>query len=527
MKSVLPTATLVPCDVLYLSTLHSRRTGRSRFRSPHHAAIADAAKTIALLLVAFTWLGAGGVAAAEKPERSGRFPKQQLDALAESFAGRLGFFAKDLRGGVTYSWKADERFPPASVIKLPVMVELYRQAAAGRIDLDQKRRLPDGISTHGTGMLKGRKGPVELSLREYCRLMMVHSDNMATDLVIRTVGADAANQFLDQQGFKSTRISMEIGRWHYAIVGMTNSPISRDNDSRLIAQMNAGKFENDGLGYSDSMKNNVCGPRDIGLLLERLYRGKLSGESETAEMLNLMRSSTHKQTIAKYVKDTVRVANKYGGSQRISADVGIVELTGRPVIITGFALAGDAGDRSGRETLARMARLIIAAVDPEAVTAVENAGASQPNGPSRTTVLGRLGARIKRDADGHIVMVNLQETKTTDDDLPALAGLDHVVELSLHRTRVTSAGLVHIRKLGRLKRLFLTDTKVEDEGLAALKELRDLELLGLSGTNVSDVGLKHLQGLKNLKSLFLLGTRVTDAGAKQLQQSLPQCEIVR
>ena len=101
------------------------------------------------------------------------FPKRDLDSLAERFTGKLGFFAQDLKSGATYSWQADKRFPPASVIKLPVMMELYRQAAAGRIDLDEKRRLPDDISTHGTGVLKRREAPVELSLREYCRLMVV------------------------------------------------------------------------------------------------------------------------------------------------------------------------------------------------------------------------------------------------------------------------------------------------------------------------------------------------------------------
>ena len=83
------------------------------------------------------------------------------------------------------------------MIKLPVMIQLYRQAAAGDLKFDDKHQLPDDISTHGTGVLKDRDTPVELTLREYCRLMMIHSDNMATDLVIRTVGKKTTNQFLD------------------------------------------------------------------------------------------------------------------------------------------------------------------------------------------------------------------------------------------------------------------------------------------------------------------------------------------
>ena len=298
--------------------------------------------------------------------RPTRFPGQKLDRLASGFGGRIGFYARNLANGAEYSWNGDQRFPPASVIKLPVMVELYRQAASGSLDLDAKESLPQDVSTHGSGVLKRREGPIALTLREYCRLMMVHSDNMATDLVMRKVGLEAVNRFLGELGLKNTQASMDLGRWHYLIVGLAEAPISRENDARILEHMRAGKYD-DGLGYSDSLDNNVCGPRDIGSLLASLFRGELASRSNTDEMLELMRVSTHKRTIAKYVKDGIPVANKYGGSRRIAADSGIVEVRGGPVVIAAFALSADPGDRSGREILARMSHLIVAAVDRNAV----------------------------------------------------------------------------------------------------------------------------------------------------------------
>ena len=287
--------------------------------------------------------------------------------MASRFGGRIGFYARNVADGAEYSWNGDERFPPASVIKLPVMIELYRQAATGSLDLDTTEPLPQDISTHGSGVLKRREGPVSLTLREYCRLMIVHSDNMATDLVMRTVGLGSVNRFLRGLGLENTRAVMELGRWHYLIVGLANAPVSLANDERILEQMRAGEFDDDGLGYSDSRENNVCGPRNMGSLLERLYGGELATRNATEEMLELMRASTHKRTIAKYVKEGIRVANKYGGSRRIAADAGIVELAGGPVVIAAFALSEDPNDRSGREILARMARLSVAAVDPSAV----------------------------------------------------------------------------------------------------------------------------------------------------------------
>ncbi len=302
-----------------------------------------------------------------------QFPSQKLDRLASGFGGRIGFYARNLANGAEYSWNGDQRFPPASVIKLPVMIELYRQAAAGSLDLEAKEPLPPDVSTHGSGVLKRRDGPIALTLREYCRLMMVHSDNMATDLVMRKVGLESVNRLLGELGLENTRASMDLGRWHYLIVGLADAPISRKNDARILEHMRAGKYD-DGLGYSDSLDNNVCGPRDIGSLLAKLYGGELASRQDTDEMLELMRTSTHKRTIAKYVKEGIRVANKYGGSRRIAADSGIVELSTGPVVIAAFALSADPTDRSGREILARMARLAVAAVDPNAVKPIPHTG---------------------------------------------------------------------------------------------------------------------------------------------------------
>ena len=141
--------------------------------------------------------------------------------------------------------------------------------------------------------------------------------------------------------------------------------------------------------------------------------------------------------------------------------------------------------------------------------------------------LKKLGARIRFDHQQRVVEVNLQETRTGDDDLVHLKRLKHLQELSLHQTQVTSGGLVHIHGLTKLRRLFLSDTKVGDAGLAQLAELTHLEVLGLSGTKVSDAGLPHLKPLTRLESLFLIDAQTTAAGVGQLQRALPRCDITR
>jgi beta-lactamase class A len=312
-------------------------------------------------------LAAGSLGAALAPPRGANpFPKAALDRLASEFQGRAGIYVKDLGGGHTYTYHAGERFPPASAIKLPIMVALYREAEAGRIDLDRGYAMPEGISALGTGDLSRKGGPIALTLREYCRLMMVKSDNMATDLIIRTLGIPRVNRFLREQRLDNTRLAMEIGRWHYTIVGMGREPISPVNDAKVRQEGAARRYDESGLAYSDSFENNVVCPRDLGLLLERLRQGRLAGPAATTEMFAIM-SEAGRGRIGQYLAPGVRVTKKHGSSRRVAADAGIIDLATGPVVFVACALAKDGEPRGERELISRLARLACAALDPGSV----------------------------------------------------------------------------------------------------------------------------------------------------------------
>ena len=82
------------------------------------------------------------------------FPDAALRQIAAAFDGRMGWHIEYLATGQVHQYRADERFPTASVIKIAVLVELFRQAEAGRLSLDDRHRLRGDISTHGSGVLQ-------------------------------------------------------------------------------------------------------------------------------------------------------------------------------------------------------------------------------------------------------------------------------------------------------------------------------------------------------------------------------------
>ena len=68
------------------------------------------------------------------------FPTAEMDRVGEEFDGRFGIYVEELNSNTVYGYHDNDRFPTASVCKVTVMMELFRQAEAGQLSLDDRRR---------------------------------------------------------------------------------------------------------------------------------------------------------------------------------------------------------------------------------------------------------------------------------------------------------------------------------------------------------------------------------------------------
>ena len=109
--------------------------------------------------------------------------------------------------------RADAVMPTASVIKVGIMAELYRQAGAGEIDLGQRVRVEAGDWTGGTGVLKEFMPGLEPTITDLCRLMIIVSDNVATHLLVDRLGQDRINASFREWGLETTELvwNMKLG----------------------------------------------------------------------------------------------------------------------------------------------------------------------------------------------------------------------------------------------------------------------------------------------------------------------------
>ena len=287
-----------------------------------------------------------------------------IQELLAAFPGRAGLLVKDLLTGTAFTHNADERFPVASVIKLPIMVELYRQVDAGRISLDQRLRLHDGICRFGTGRIS--TGSVEeFTILELCHLMIADSDDVATDLITEAIGLDQVNQTMADLGFRDTSVPMSMGRWHYTMAGMADVEINPENDAIVAQDIVAGRIDLEGLPFSASLDNNVSSARDMARMLEQIDAGELICAAASAAMLEMLHACEHRGMIPRDLDADIAIAHKIGQSTGIRADVGIVYLPKsdrlaaslRPVVIAVLTCAPEPGTaRPGKDLIARIAK---------------------------------------------------------------------------------------------------------------------------------------------------------------------------
>ena len=296
------------------------------------------------------------------------FPTSKMDTTARDFDGRMGFFFEDLTTEETHEYAATDRYPTASVCKITVMAELFRQDAEGMLSLDDRRRLKDRYSAHGSGQLKLMQDEPEITLRDYCRMMITISDNMATDLLMETVGISNINAFLDRLGCPNTRTSVSMGQYHYRMTYQDDLPTNRANDVLQAEASAAGANDYKSLSYTDSLENNVAGPAEMGKIMKQMYEGTLVNPTASSEMLEMMKNARELRMIRRDLPREIVVAQKSGSSGRIKGNVGIVYLPSGPMVISAFATANSNHVRAD-EAIAEVCRHVYSAFCPEVLDA--------------------------------------------------------------------------------------------------------------------------------------------------------------
>lgn len=268
---------------------------------------------------------------------------ERLKAHIGFFPGEVRLYARNLQSGAQVGIGEDEQVRTASTIKLPIMAALFHEVSAGRASWDERLRLRDSGKVSGSGILHEFSDGVELPLRDVMHLMIVVSDNTATNLILDRITADAVNAYLDTLGLLKTRSMRKVrgdGTQLKDASGWSKAGLLEENK----------RF---GLGSST--------PREMVTLLEKLHRGEIVSPAASREMLAVLGRQQYKDCIGRFL-GRYRVMSKSGSLDALRSDVGIVVTPRGPVAmamtVDGMPWVDYSSENPGLALLGRLAEII-------------------------------------------------------------------------------------------------------------------------------------------------------------------------
>lgn len=231
---------------------------------------------------------------------------REIQRLEQHFGGHCGVMAKDLRTGEVVRYNAEERFPTASLIKFPVMAAYHQAVADGRVDPAMAITLTAADRKPGSGMLQGLDAGAVITLRDAVRLMIVLSDNTATNLVLDRLAPTHearlgfVNDVMVKAGLRNTRLLNRLYSWETK----QRSP--------------------EGVRYGIG----VSTPEDMVTLSEAVYRKTLVSDAASDAMLATLKDQFYDDMIPRLLPASAcarfAVAHKSGFVQESKTDAGLV-----------------------------------------------------------------------------------------------------------------------------------------------------------------------------------------------------------
>jgi D-alanyl-D-alanine carboxypeptidase (penicillin-binding protein 5/6) len=266
----------------------------------HRPAFLVAAIGFAFLIVACNPTLAG----AAEPQTKKKTLADVLGPAIKAHRGDVAVAVKHLKTGETFEHNAKEVMPTASLIKFPVMIAAYDAVQKGKVSLDDMIEIKKDDQVPGSGVLTSHFSPgTKISLRDAIHLMIVYSDNTATNLVLDKIGLPATNELTASLECPETRV---------------NSKVFKRETS--IAPERSKKYQ---LGSTTA--------RDMVKLAELLYAKKLVTEEASQKMLDHMFACEDKIKVPRKLPPGTRVAHKTGSVNLTRTDAGVMETPNGPI----------------------------------------------------------------------------------------------------------------------------------------------------------------------------------------------------
>lgn len=220
--------------------------------------------------------------------------ENEINNILSKVPGEYGFALKTSAG--TIQFNENTEMPAASTIKIPIMMEAFRQIKTGQLNPAEKVKLAYYQKVGGNGVLKRFSDGVSLPLIDMINLMIVISDNVASNIILHKVGFDNVNQLCEEMGYTHTRIR------------------------RCFMDIESQK----------QGKENTTSAKNMLTILENIDQGG----SYKGEMLSILENQEFNHKLAAYNdNDQIKIAHKTGEIPGVEHDVGLFQYNNQKVYV--------------------------------------------------------------------------------------------------------------------------------------------------------------------------------------------------
>jgi beta-lactamase class A len=218
----------------------------------------------------------------------------EVTAIIDGLKGKIGVAVAELPDGPEIMIDAEEPYRAASVIKVPILYELYRKHENGNLNLAATHDVSESNLCLGSGVIRSLHRSLNLTLKDLATLMIIVSDNSATNELIDLVSMKDVNSTMQSIGLRHTTLKRKM-------LGLAGGDVPYDQD-------------------------NLMSPSDSILLLKEIYSAKHLTKNSCDSMLDIMKEQQFTENIPRYLPEDVVFAAKSGTVKGVSNDVAVIYL---------------------------------------------------------------------------------------------------------------------------------------------------------------------------------------------------------
>ncbi len=268
--------------------------------------------------------------------------KQKLEQISAGVSADWGIYIKSLDSGEEIAINADNVMDTMSAIKIPLLVDAYREVDAGKINPADRFVMKTGDKRFGTGVLRTLDEGLSLTVHDAIELMIIQSDNSGTDMMFSRVGGPAhVTRTMHALGLNSITATGTSFDWFRALAEAGDPAYAKLSPEELFTRGFPAELtdaEEERFHFEGKHPYGLASARDMGRLLEMIATNKAASEKSCREMLRVMGRQQMRTRIPRFMMDDASTPHKTGDfPPYIANDVGLIQTPSARVVVVFFS----------------------------------------------------------------------------------------------------------------------------------------------------------------------------------------------